>query len=399
MLACRPNFTTPSSKKKTRLARPRKRAVGPNLQRLRRGRRYVSPRNGQAGQQQQTRNGLVGAPVAVSSTQQFRVRAPMTRQSRFSNSELIATVQGTVGFTAIKYVANPGLAATFPWLAVEASKWEQYRFHMLRFRYVTRTGTSTVGSVILSPEYSVRDPAPLNEVQATDTQDAVEDVPWAPISTTLDVAAMYPSGPRKLIRLGPTTGDINLYDSANLYVCTLEMAAAASVGKLWVDYDVEFFVPQNSAEAGTLPSATSFATRGADQKYSSGAQAVVDFGNFLPGFDPLGIGNPVAGVYTPPAGVYYVEAAVVGFDASTGDVFQNSLEWVVDGKSPAPITYTQQLLSASFGTQGKSALNIWGLITLNGSQTFQVLYTALSVTNGATTTIPGNTARILFQPA
>jgi hypothetical protein len=117
----------------------------------------------------------VAAPVAYSQKQEFPNRDRMTSR-RIKNSEFVATIVGSVSFNSDqKFVINPGLVGTFPWLSVLAAEWQQYRIHKMCFRYETRTSTSSVGSVILSPDYNVVDVAPSTEQIASNTQDAVEN--------------------------------------------------------------------------------------------------------------------------------------------------------------------------------------------------------------------------------
>jgi hypothetical protein len=56
---------------------------------------------------------------------------------------------------------------------------------------------------------------------------------------------MFPLGNRKQIRYFNVPGDVNIYDAGIMYVCTLGQASTAEIGKLWVDYEVEFHIPQS----------------------------------------------------------------------------------------------------------------------------------------------------------
>lgn len=187
------------------------------------------------------------APVAEAKTQ--RATPPKGgfidsgRGRRIIHRELIASITSSAAFTATKIPLNPGLAASFPWLSTQASGWEQYKFNKLTFEYVTRTSTATVGSIILTPDYDASDAAPTSEAVATNAMDAVEDAVWKNFSCRLTPSAMFPIGPRKFVRTAAQAGDLRAYDAGNLFVCTVESAAAVGIGKLWVDYDVELYVP------------------------------------------------------------------------------------------------------------------------------------------------------------
>lgn len=311
------------------------------------------------------------APVAVANAQRFPANSRRMQSHRFTGSELVASVIGSVAFAATKYAVNPGLAASFPRLSVEASKWEQYCFRKLRYRFVTRTSTSTVGSVILSPEYAVNDPAPASEVQATDTQDAVEDAVWKEVSCDLDVKAMYPSGPRKLIRHGAVPGDLNLYDSANFYVCTVEEAGTDAIGKLWVDYDVELFVPQNSSLTAPKSSMVSYAFDSTGQTFTTAVPALVDMDAFTE--DPLGIGSDSSGTYTPPNGMYEVSYCAT-FRDSSAENFEVILEVLKNGAVLSP--RAQQANNWTATASGSMETSVRAFVSCSGTDTVAIQVTA-----------------------
>jgi len=311
------------------------------------------------------------APVSVSSVQAFPLGGRNKRQFRFQNSELIQSVNGSVAFTATKLQVNPGLAGTFPWLSAEAVKWEQYRFHFLRFRYVTRTATTTVGSVILSPDYNPRDVAPTTEVQATDTEDAVEDSAWKEICSILNNRSMFPVGDRKLIRTGNVAGDINLYDVANLYLCTVEQIDTTAIGKLWVDYDVEFFVPQNSPLDESGPSGIFLAGRATQQTLTTAVATVIDLD--APTFDPLNLGADAAGVFTLPKGTYEIEFQANVADG-TNEIFQGAVSIQKNSAALTPPSI-QSFLVAGTASGEFMNLHVKAIVTANGTDTFRVLMT------------------------
>jgi len=176
-------------------------------------------------------------------------RAPVIKQSRDNcrvvHRELIASITGSTNFTVPQQFAlNPGIAATFPWLSAMAQCWQKYKFHKLRFCAYTRTGSNVPGSLMLVPDYDAADAAPATEQVASSYEDVAEDAPWKDICATLSPKAM--SGPEH--HFTRTTAlavnlDIKTYDVGNLFVCTVD-GTAVNWSKLWVEYDVEFFVPQ-----------------------------------------------------------------------------------------------------------------------------------------------------------
>jgi hypothetical protein len=319
---------------------------------------------------------MVSAPVSVSQGQQFPGVARSMKTKRFQNSELISTIQGSIAFAVIQKLSiNPGLASSFPWLSSEAKKWQQYRFHSLIFRYVTRTATATVGSVILSPDYNPKEQVPTTEAQATNTQDAVEGSPWTNIICRLDPRAMFGLGPRKQIRSTNIAGDLNNYDCGRLFVCAVGEVGAADIGKLWVDYDVELFVPQNSPESDTGPAATCLYSMNADVVCPTGVPTnVID--RVI--YDPLGFGTPVAGIFTPAAGTYRITVTSDVTDAKA-ESFQCVLQFIRAG-----VVISSNTTVNSIDAGGRRAATHDNVVTLDGTQTFAVSYTLIGLTGGMT---------------
>jgi len=168
--------------------------------------------------------------------------------------EFIGNVTGTTAFTiADTFAVNPGLAASFPWLAGIAQNWETYRFNRLRMCYYTRTGSNVPGSVIMAHDPDASDAAPVTEQIMTTYESTEEDAPWKDICLEVRSVTMQDIGPRKFIRTGPLAAnqDVKLYDSGNLFVATVD-GTAVSWGKLWVEYDIDLFTPQ-LPPGGDLP--------------------------------------------------------------------------------------------------------------------------------------------------
>jgi len=98
---------------------------------------------------------------------------------------------------------------------------------------------------MLVPDYDAADPPPTSEQQAMDYKDAKEEVPWVvEFSCELNPSAMHPAGARKFIRQNLVAGtDIKTYDAGNMFIITTD-GTAVTWGKIFVEYDVEFFCSQ-----------------------------------------------------------------------------------------------------------------------------------------------------------
>lgn len=305
------------------------------------------------------------APVAYSSVQRFPRRSKQTE--RFSGRDLVAVISGSTTFATTKFVVNPGLSSTFSWLAANAIKWQQYRFMRLAFIYVTRSATTAKGSVILTPDYNPNDLPPSDESHAFNNQNAVEDVPWKQeIICRLDVNAMFFSGPRKQVRSANISGDLNIYDAARLYVSTVGQADTSVIGNLYVEYDVELFVPQSSPLNGSAPISSSLYTATVAQTLTNGVETPAHFGSLI--YDPLGIGSPVVGVFTPPAGNYIVQGFITVSD-SNAEAFSCYIQVYKNG---AAVNVINSYISNT-GAAGQSyCIPFENIVTTDGTDTFHI---------------------------
>jgi len=190
------------------------------------------------------------APVAIGAS--FKKSKPVFTKSadsqRIVHREKIAkaTSPGTGVFTILKTIAlNPGVAASFPWLANEAAGYESYKFNRLRFVWIPSIGSAVAGNVVMGPDYDAADVAPTGETALSSYKDTNEERIWCPLTVECDPKYMGGGTARKYVRLGNlgANQDIKTYDSGNLYLATSDDAAAQS-GKLWVEYDVSLFNPQ-----------------------------------------------------------------------------------------------------------------------------------------------------------
>lgn len=328
------------------------------------------------------------APIAKAVQQNFVGGSRSGRASwRFPGRELIGDVSGTTGFGTTRYIINPGLSQTFPWLSGEADKWEQYRFHRLRFVYVPRCASTTVGSVLLSPDYNVRDLAPTTELEAADTFGAVENSAWTEIACNLDVSAMFPIGPRKMIRQANVAGDMNLYDCGSFYVSTTGEADTSLIGKLWVEYDVEFYVPQNSPADQAGQSMIQQFLRALAQTFVTATPALLDWDT--PVLNPLFISD-VSGTITPRAGCY-----LVMFSGSFNDATPETFGVTVNLRKNTVTQLTAQAEAATAGGPVCLASNI--IMAFNGSDTMDVQVTCVGA--AGVLTLLAASANLTFIPA
>lgn len=336
---------------------------------------------------------VTSAAVAFSQKQQFPGKYSQLESRRIQNSELIGTVNGSQTFNLTRYPVNPGMSQTFPWLSVQATQWQQYTFHNLSFRYITRTGTDARGSVIISPDYNPTELPPTTEQQASNTMDAVEDVIWKILVCRLTKSAMFPFGPRKQIRNGAIAGDLSVYDACRLFIITTECANTDAIGKLWVDYDVELFVPQNSLSGLPSPIRTSVFDRNTVQTYTTGVPSTVKFEAST--LNPLGITYDAStGIFILPRGAYMVTCNF-NVSCTVAEDFTANFRIEVNGLPQTDAVFSLMKLS-SFAPPNFSQ-SFTGLIISTGVESV----TILGELTGASGTLRllGNGTRAIFSLA
>jgi len=231
----------------------------------------------------------ISVPAAKSSL----IRQQQFKSFRFQHREMVSSsVVGTTNFTTTSLIINPGLPLSFPYLSIIATAFDQYTFHKLTFEYVQRCASTQAGNVDLFPDYNSNDSAPSNEMQSSSFQDYITGPSWADFNCDLDPLAMFPEGhKRKYIRGFQTLSsneDPKTYDAGIFYIGT-SGNNGVSVGQLFANYDIEFFVPtleegslslSQHITAATAP--TTAANFGASTAQSAGSTNLVSIaGNVL----------------------------------------------------------------------------------------------------------------------
>lgn len=232
------------------------------------------------------------------------------RSARISNRELLAgTVTVTNTITYSQYYLNPGLATTFPWCAPTANKYEQYRIHRLEVVYVPSCGTSSAGDVYLCPEYNSVDREPTDEVTLSNYDGTVVGSVWKKLTMRLNNSAMMAPGDRKFIRDGNRLGDWRIFDLGKLIVATVNGAVGTlPCGKVYLDYDIEFFIPQTDSVNQVNPADAFYVTTGpASVVCNNNATTAIPW--TIPRFDPLILYNfydSTNKTFMLPKGAYHV---------------------------------------------------------------------------------------------
>jgi len=177
---------------------------------------------------------------------------PVTRK------EFLGLVSGSVGFVNNVYSVNPGLVTSFPWCSSIANSFQMWRPRGGRFLfYATASplvnGTNTAqGNVVMSMDYDSVDSTFTALPQAMSTLGAITGPPNQSIEMWFECSQAKLPTTWLYTRSGapPANADLRLYDLGTFQFVTDGMAAANSIGSLWVEYDIEFCKPVSDAQYG-----------------------------------------------------------------------------------------------------------------------------------------------------
>jgi len=199
-----------------------------------------------APRQNQTRT-ITDVPLGNSQRMGFN---RYTASKTVTKDEYIGDVAGTVAFTTTQFAVNPGQAATFPWLAIEAKQWEKYEFEKLEFYLkpeVTQyTANANSGKVILSFDSDASDPPPLNKQEAEDVMPMADGMSYQTINLNIPKFILQSHHDSFYVRPGnlPGGSDIKTYDLGNLFVSTIGQGEAVpNMMELRVRYTCRLMIP------------------------------------------------------------------------------------------------------------------------------------------------------------
>jgi len=172
------------------------------------------------------------------------------------HKEFLGEISGSTGFKVQQvYSINPGLAATFPWLAGIAAKYQEYRLLGMVFHYVPTSGTAVgtsstaLGSVMIQSSYRAGDAAPTTKMEMLNEYWSSEITPYEAGCHPLECDPKENPYNLHYVRTGalPSGTDQLLYDLATTFVATSGMQSDGVVGDLWVTYEVELKKPMVSS--------------------------------------------------------------------------------------------------------------------------------------------------------
>jgi hypothetical protein len=161
------------------------------------------------------------------------------------------TSQSTFGVQR-SFTLNPGLHATFPWLANIASSFQEYSIKGLVFHYIPTSGSAVssvnaaLGSVMLQTSYRSSDRPPSNKAEMLNEFWSSEGVPAEAFVHPIECDPKENPFNIQYVRTGRVpAGDSQLsYDLGVTHVAVSGCQSDGNaLGDLWVTYEIELSKP------------------------------------------------------------------------------------------------------------------------------------------------------------
>lgn len=156
-------------------------------------------------------------------------------------------------FSLQSFVINPGVSATFPWLASIAQNYQQYKINGLVFEFVTLSSDITsggaLGSMILATQYDSNANVYPDKIHMENSEYAVSCKPSVSQLHAVECDPQLTSVPIKYVRgINDTSSvfDSRMYDLGLFQVATQGLPGSSNtvLGELWVSYDVSLYKPE-----------------------------------------------------------------------------------------------------------------------------------------------------------
>lgn len=171
--------------------------------------------------------------------------------------EFLGDVVGSVGFVNTQYPINPGLVASFPWLAALAGSYEEYKVHGLIYEFRSTSSeynnaSATLGTVVMATQYDNLDPAFTSKIAMENYEYAQSSKPSVSLIHGVECATSTNVLNRQYIRTGPvpTGADPRFYDMGTFNIATVGMSSSYVIGELWTSFCVELIKPKLASTVG-----------------------------------------------------------------------------------------------------------------------------------------------------
>jgi hypothetical protein len=171
---------------------------------------------------------------------------------RLSHREFLGTVTSAgAAFNITSYPINPFNANTFPWLSEIAGSFETFRMRGMVVEFVSTYGdavastNAALGSVILATQYNTTAPAFQTQNQMENYQFATSCKPSVSMIHPIECdPSQLPLSHLYVFNVSSGANDPRWSTLGTTYLATVGQQAAATIGELWISFDVEFYMPK-----------------------------------------------------------------------------------------------------------------------------------------------------------
>lgn len=176
------------------------------------------------------------------------------------HKEFLTEVTGSTVFELQRsFSINPGLGATFPWLAAVAAQYSEYKIKGMVYHYVPTSGNAVsstnaaLGSVMLQTTYRANETPPTSKVEMLNEYWSSESKPSEAFCHPIECDPKENPFNIQYIRTGTlaATDNVLLYDLGTTHLAVSgQQANDIVLGDLWVTYEIELRKPRLSNLTG-----------------------------------------------------------------------------------------------------------------------------------------------------
>jgi hypothetical protein len=178
--------------------------------------------------------------------------SPSNHSVRVRHREFLGDIVGSTAFSTKTYSINPGDGVTFPWLSGMASLYTQYTIHGMVFTFSSTSAdalnstNTALGTVVMATQYNTYDTPFLTKIAMENHEFSNSSRPSDNFMHPIECKVSETPFRQHFVRTGALSAseDLRLYDWGKFTLATVGMQAAATIGELWVSYDVEFEKPR-----------------------------------------------------------------------------------------------------------------------------------------------------------
>jgi hypothetical protein len=169
-----------------------------------------------------------------------------------SHKEYLGDVVGSSAFTKTDYTINPGIFGTFPWLSKMAGLYTQYTIHGMIFEFKSTSATAigstntALGTVIMATRYNTYNNEFTSKIEMENHEFSTSCKPADSCMHPIECAPDETPYLVHFVRSHALASgeDERLYDWGIFSIATVGMQAAATIGELWISYDITFSKPR-----------------------------------------------------------------------------------------------------------------------------------------------------------